>query len=140
MIAASTYFPKESSSTIAASSIQGTGSQNLVSAMRNGCRVVSGTAFGPDFSSRLRASSLVRPVEFGIFLTGDWRVAEFSMSYFFNLWGAAYCTFLGALYPFCLASESPMAMAYFLLLTVFPLPPLFNVPRLNLCIASSTVS
>ena len=37
MIAASTYLPSAISSTIAASSIHGTGAQNLVSALRNGC-------------------------------------------------------------------------------------------------------
>ncbi len=37
MIAASTYLPSASSSTIAASSIHGTGAQNFSSAMRNGC-------------------------------------------------------------------------------------------------------
>ena len=62
MIAASTYLPSASSSTIAASSIHGTGAQNFSSAMRNGCSAVSGIAFGPNFSSRRRASSLVRPV------------------------------------------------------------------------------
>src|ERR1700733_11041770 len=47
---------------MAASSIQGTGAQNLFSAIRNGRRDVSGTAFGPNCSSRRRASSFVRPV------------------------------------------------------------------------------
>ena len=45
--------------------------ENLVSALRNGCRAVSGIAFGPNFSSRRRASSLVRPVESGTSLTDD---------------------------------------------------------------------
>src|ERR1039457_1411674 len=62
MIAASTYLPRAASSTIAASSIHGTGAQNLVSALRNGFAAVSGIAFGPNFSSRRRASSPVRPV------------------------------------------------------------------------------
>ena len=62
MIAASTYLPSASSSTIAASSIHGTGAQNFSSARRNGCSVVSGIAFGPNFASRRRASSLVRPL------------------------------------------------------------------------------
>ena len=62
MIAASTYLPSTSSSTIAASSIHGTGAQNFSSAMRNGCTLVSGIAFGPNFFSRRRASSLVRPL------------------------------------------------------------------------------
>ena len=61
MIAASTYSPSASCSTIAASSIHGTGAQNFSSAMRNGWNAVSGIAFGPNFSSRRRASSLVRP-------------------------------------------------------------------------------
>ena len=61
MIPASTNFPSTSSNRIAASSIQGIGVQNLVSARRKGCSAVSGMEFGPDFSSRLRASSLVRP-------------------------------------------------------------------------------
>ena len=69
MITASTYLPVAISSTIAASSIHGTGAQNLVSALRNGCRAVSGTVFGPNFSSRLRASALVSPVESGTSLT-----------------------------------------------------------------------
>ena len=70
MIAASTYLPSTSSSTIAASSIHGTGAQNFSSALRNGCRLVSGIAFGPNFcepatrprrsSSRLKRLS-VRP-------------------------------------------------------------------------------
>jgi hypothetical protein len=62
MIAASTYLPSTSSSTIAASSIHGTGAQNFSSAMRNGRSAVSGIAFEPNFSSRRRASSLVRPL------------------------------------------------------------------------------
>ena len=61
MIAASTYLPSTSSSTIAASSIHGTGAQNFSSALRNGCSAVSGIAFGPNFSRWRRASSLVRP-------------------------------------------------------------------------------
>ena len=52
MIAASTYLPSTSSSTIAASSIHGTGAQNFSSAMRNGCSAVSGIALGPNFASR----------------------------------------------------------------------------------------
>ena len=63
MIAASTYLPSTSSSTIAASSIHGTGAQNFSSAMRNGCTLVSGIALGPNFASRRRASSLVKPPE-----------------------------------------------------------------------------
>ena len=63
MMPASTYLPRKTSSTIAASSIQGTGAQNFASALRKGCIAVSGTALGPNFSSRRRASSLVRPVK-----------------------------------------------------------------------------
>ena len=70
MIAASTYLPRAISSTIAASSIHGTGAQNLVSALRSGCRDVSGSAFGPNFSVRWRTSSLESPAGSGAFLTG----------------------------------------------------------------------
>ena len=48
--------------------------------------------------------------------------------------------FLGTFAPFLRASESPMAIACFLLLTL--LPPFFpdlSVPRFRLCIARSTV-
>jgi hypothetical protein len=62
MIAASTYSPSATCSTIAASSIHGTGAQNLPSAIRNGFKVVSGAALGPNCLSRRPASSLVRPV------------------------------------------------------------------------------
>ena len=76
MIAASTYLPSASSSTIAASSIHGTGAQNFSSAMRNGCMLVSGIAFGPNFSSRPRASWLVRPfrglTSAALAAFGDW--------------------------------------------------------------------
>ena len=61
IIPASTYLPRASSRTIAASSIHGTGAQNFSSAIRNGRSAVSGIALGPNFSSRRRASSLVRP-------------------------------------------------------------------------------
>src|SRR5580704_3826686 len=56
------YLPRTISSTTAASSIHGTGAQSWVNALRKGCRAVSGTAFGPNFSRRRRASSLVSPV------------------------------------------------------------------------------
>jgi hypothetical protein len=46
---------------IAASSIHGTGAQSFSIAERSGWSAVSGTAFGPNFSSRRRASSLVKP-------------------------------------------------------------------------------
>jgi hypothetical protein len=61
MIKASTYLLSTSSSTIAASSIHGTGAQNFSSAMRNGCTLVSGIALGPNFASWRRAASLVSP-------------------------------------------------------------------------------
>ena len=61
MIAASIYLQSTNSSRTAASSIQGTGVQNFSSAMRSGCMSVSFTAFGPHFSSRLRASTVVSP-------------------------------------------------------------------------------
>src|SRR5579863_2261243 len=62
MTAASTYLPSATSSTIAASSIHGTGVQNLLNAERSGCAAVSGIALGPYFLSRIAASSLVRPL------------------------------------------------------------------------------
>ena len=46
---------------MAASSIHGTGAQNLPSAARNGCAEVSGIAFGPDAANLPRASALLRP-------------------------------------------------------------------------------
>ncbi len=61
MIAASTYLPRTSSSTMAASSIQGMGAQNFFSAIRHGCTRVSGIALGPSLASRACASSPVRP-------------------------------------------------------------------------------
>ena len=48
--------------------------------------------------------------------------------------------FFGTFDPFSRASESPMAIACFLLLTFFPLFPLFNLPFFISCIASSTES
>src|SRR5215831_9052755 len=47
--------------------------------------------------------------------------------------------FLGTFAPFFLASESPIAIACFLLLTLFPAFPDFNFPRFRLCSASRTV-
>jgi hypothetical protein len=46
----------------------------------------------------------------------------------------------GTFAPACLASESPIAMACFLLFTVLPDPPDFNWPRFLSCIAFSTFS
>jgi hypothetical protein len=48
--------------------------------------------------------------------------------------------FLGTLAPAVRASDKPIAMACFRLLTVLPEPPLFKVPRFRLCIARSTFS
>src|ERR1035437_6007459 len=62
IIAASTYLPSATSSTIAASSIHGTGVQNFLNAERNGCTAVSGIALAPNLLSRISASSLVRPL------------------------------------------------------------------------------
>jgi hypothetical protein len=61
MTAASIYSCRAAWRVIAASSIQGTGAQNLASAIRHGRSVVSGIALGPYFASRALASSLVRP-------------------------------------------------------------------------------
>jgi hypothetical protein len=46
--------------------------------------------------------------------------------------------FFGTLPPFRRASDRPMAMACFRLLTFFPDLPLFNLPRLRSCIAFLT--
>ena len=62
MIPASAKSPSANWSTTAASSIHGTGAQNLPSALRSGSAVVSGVVFGPKVSSRRRASSLLRPL------------------------------------------------------------------------------
>ena len=61
MITASTYLPRINSSTTAASSIQGTGAQNLANALRIGCSAVSGIEFGPELFRRACASMAVRP-------------------------------------------------------------------------------
>jgi hypothetical protein len=44
----------------------------------------------------------------------------------------------GTFAPLCLASDKPMAMACFLLLTRFPLFPLIKLPFFILCIARLT--
>ena len=44
----------------------------------------------------------------------------------------------GTFLPARRASDKPIAMACFRLLTVAPEPPLFNVPRLRSCIALAT--
>jgi hypothetical protein len=46
----------------------------------------------------------------------------------------------GTLPPAALASDSPMAIACFLLVTFLPEPPLFSVPLFRSCIAFSTFS
>src|SRR5262245_57487092 len=46
--------------------------------------------------------------------------------------------FLGTFAPLFRASDSPIAIACFLLVTFFPDRPLFSVPRLRSCIAFST--
>ena len=48
--------------------------------------------------------------------------------------------FAGTLPPSRRASDRPIAIACFLLLTVLPDPPLFSVPRLRSCIAFWTFS
>ena len=48
--------------------------------------------------------------------------------------------FFGTLPPALRASDKPMAIACFLLVTFLPEPPLFSVPRLRSCIAFSTFS
>src|SRR5205814_339662 len=48
--------------------------------------------------------------------------------------------FLGTFAPLSLASESPMAIACFLLVTFLPERPDFNCPRFLSCIAFSTLS
>ena len=49
-----------------------------------------------------------------------------------------YLDFDGTFAPLSLASDRPIAMACFRLVTRFPLLPLFNVPSLRLCIARFT--
>ena len=73
-----------------------------------------------------------RPGAFGMVLFRDDRSGAHSSQLDF---------FRGTLAPFLRASERPMAMACFLLLTVPPLPPLpdFNVPRFLRRIALPTV-
>src|SRR3989338_11081831 len=46
---------------------------------------------------------------------------------------------LGTLYPFCRASDKPIAIACFLFFTVFPPFPLFSFPLLYFLIAPFTV-
>ena len=61
IISASRNLPGAHCSTIAASSIHGTGAQNFSSAMRHACADVSGMVFGPAAPIRTRASALLRP-------------------------------------------------------------------------------
>jgi hypothetical protein len=77
MMAASMDLPSTSSSTIAASSIHGTGAQNFPSALRNGWSAVSGIALGPIFSSRSRASALDKPLAPPSFAGGADLAAKF---------------------------------------------------------------
>ena len=76
MMAASTYLPSITSRTMVASSIQGTGAQNLPIALRKGCSAVSGIALGPTFASRWRASSLDKPLGDGIAAVDDFAGVE----------------------------------------------------------------
>lgn len=77
------------------------------------------------------------------FLDADFLVADFFEADFFD---AAFLDFdllaafffFGTLAPSSRASESPIAMACFLLVTFLPLRPLFKVPALRSCIARST--
>ena len=63
MTAASIRSPRVSCSTIAASSIHGTGAQNFLSRRRQELTSSSRLAFGPQSCSRRTASSLVSPFE-----------------------------------------------------------------------------
>lgn len=67
MIPASTYLPGAHCCTTAASNRQGTGAQNLSSALRKGWADMSGIAFGLDSVNLRRASSLRRPPGGGAF-------------------------------------------------------------------------
>jgi hypothetical protein len=53
-------------------------------------------------------------------------------------WRKIHNLFAGRPCHFRLASESPMAIACFVLLTLVPLLPLFKVPSFSLCIARLT--
>lgn len=68
------------------------------------------------------------------FLADDFLLDDFPPDFFFEDFLA------GTLPPSLRASESPMAIACFLLLTVLPEPPLLSLPRLRSCIAFFTFS
>jgi hypothetical protein len=90
-----------------------------------------------------------RPVDFDrppedFFLAGVFFATDlfFGAAFFFaadRFFGAAFF-FGGTLAPLSLASDSPMAMACFRLVTFFPLRPLFSVPLFFSCMAFSTLS
>ncbi|GAA4386797.1 hypothetical protein GCM10023147_10540 [Tsukamurella soli] len=61
MTAASVMLRNTNSSAIAASSSQGTGAQNFLTACINGCTVVSGSELGPMSVNRRSASAVVSP-------------------------------------------------------------------------------
>jgi hypothetical protein len=63
MIAASAYLPSTNSSTIAASSIHGTGAQNFSIAIRSGWTDVSGIAFEPSACRLLEVEDLAATME-----------------------------------------------------------------------------
>ena len=63
MMMASARFFSMISRRIVTSSIQGTGAQNLLRIVRQGCDFGSATAFGPYSRRRFFASSLVNPVD-----------------------------------------------------------------------------
>jgi hypothetical protein len=79
-----------------------------------------------------RRPSLVNSSLFGtgFAMSVSFTAHHFSLAVFF---------FLGTLPPALRASDSPMAIACFLLLTFFPDRPLFSVPLLRLCIARFTL-
>ena len=62
------------------------------------------------------------------FLLADFLLDDFFLADFFE----------GTFAPASRASDKPIAIACFLLFTVLPERPLFNVPRLRLCIARFT--
>jgi hypothetical protein len=74
-------------------------------------------------------------VFFGFFL------AVFLAVFFFALFVTVFfVAFFGTFLPSARASDKPMAIACFLLVTFLPEPPLFSVPALRFFIARSTVA
>jgi hypothetical protein len=69
------------------------------------------------------------------FLVADFRVLDFLLADFFLA-----DFFEGTFAPASRASDKPIAIACFLLFTVLPEPPLFNLPRLRSCMARFTFS